>query len=45
MAGGQKHESAYEADKTGTKTGDIKAAVKRVGNSRGKVEAELNKSK
>ena len=45
VAGGQKHESAYEGDKTGTKTGDIKEAVKRVGNSRGKVEAELNKSK
>lgn len=45
VAGGQKHETAYEAKKTGTKTSDVKVAVKTVGNSRGKVEAELNKHK
>ena len=43
VAGGQKHETAYEAKKTGTKTSDVKDAVKTVGNSRGKVEAELKK--
>ena len=45
VAGGQKHETAYEARKTGTKTSDVKDAVKTVGNSRRKVEAELNKHK
>jgi len=44
-SGGQKHETAYEAKKTGTKASDVKDAVRTVGNSRGKVEAELNKHK
>jgi hypothetical protein len=45
VAGGQKHETAYESKKTGATTSDVKDAVKSVGNSRDKVEAELNKSK
>jgi hypothetical protein len=43
VAGGQKHETSYEANKTGASTGEVRNAVKRVGNSRGKVEAELKK--
>jgi hypothetical protein len=45
VAGGQKHETAYESKKTGATTSDVKDAVKSVGNSRDKVEAELKKSK
>jgi len=45
VAGSQKHETAYEVKKTGAKASDVKDAVKTVGNSRGKVEAELNKHK
>ncbi len=40
VAGGQKYETAYEAKKTGTTSGEVGQAVK-VGNSRTKVEAEL----
>jgi len=43
VAGGQKHETAYEAKKTDTSSGAVRDAVKKVGNSRGKVEAELKK--
>jgi hypothetical protein len=46
VAGGQKHEVRYEADKT-DKTGKsqaaVKGAVKSVGNSRKKVEKKLGK--
>ena len=42
-AGGQKHETSYEAKKTSTSPGQVRGAVKKVGNSRGKVEAELKK--
>ena len=45
VAGGQKHETAYESKKTGATTSEVKDAVKNVGNSRDKVEADLNKSK
>jgi hypothetical protein len=45
VAGGQKHETAYESKKTGATASEVKGAVKSVGNSRDKVEAELNKSK
>lgn len=41
VAGGQKHETVYEANKTGTSPGDVREAVKEVGNTRGKVEAEV----
>ena len=44
VAGGQKHETSYEAGKTGTSPGEVRQAVKKVGNSRSKVEAELKKS-
>ena len=43
VAGGQKHETAYEAKKTGTSWTDVRQAVRWAGNSRGKVEAELKK--
>ena len=41
VAGEQKHETAYEAKKTGTTVEQVKKAVDKVGNSRVKVEAEL----
>jgi hypothetical protein len=43
VAGGQKHEVRYEAEKTGSSAADVKDAVKAVGNSRKKVEGELGK--
>ncbi|HEX2541522.1 MAG TPA: DUF3606 domain-containing protein [Caldimonas sp.] len=45
VAGGQKHEVSYEAEKTGSKPTEVRAAVKKAGNARGKVEAELKKAK
>lgn len=42
VAGGQKHEVAYEAKKTGASTRQVKEAVKSAGNSRKKVESRLN---
>lgn len=42
VAGGQKHEVAYVAKKTGSSPAQVKAAVKSVGNSRKKVESKLN---
>jgi len=41
VAGGQKHEVAYEAAKTGASPGEVRQAVKDAGNSRKKVEAKL----
>jgi Protein of unknown function (DUF3606) len=41
VAGGQKHEVRYESKKTGKSRSAVKKAVKRVGNSRRKVEKEL----
>jgi len=41
VAGGQKHETSYEAKKTGTSPSEVRQAVKKVGNSRSKVEGEL----
>ena len=41
VAGGQKHETAYESQKTGASAAEVRDAVKSVGNSRKKVEAEL----
>ena len=43
VAGGQKHEVAYEAGKTGASPGEVRQTVKTAGNSRKKVEAELGK--
>jgi hypothetical protein len=43
VAGGQKHETAYEAQKMGASAEDVKRAVKKVGNSREKVERELGR--
>jgi len=45
VAGGQKHEVSYEAGKTGSKPAEVRQAVKKAGNSRTKVEAELGKGK
>ena len=38
VAGGQKHEVRYEAAKTGASAGEVRQAVKDVGNSRKRVE-------
>jgi Protein of unknown function (DUF3606) len=43
VAGGQKHEVKYEAKKTGKSGSEVKGAVKRVGNSRKRVERELSR--
>ncbi len=41
VAAGQEYEVAYESKKTGASAAAVKKAVKSVGNSRKKVEAEL----
>lgn len=43
VAGGQDHELKYEAGKTGAAKGEVRDAVKEVGNSRNKVEDKLAK--
>lgn len=43
VAAGQKHETAYEAKKTATSSAEVRQAVRKVGNARSKVEAELKK--
>ena len=43
VAGGQKHEVAYEAKKTSRSAPAVKKAVKKVGNVRKKVEKRLKK--
>jgi hypothetical protein len=43
VAGGQKHEVQYEAKKTRASAAEVKHAVKKVGNSRSKVERDLSK--
>jgi hypothetical protein len=43
VAAGQKHEVRYEAEKTSKPKAAVKAAVKKVGNSRKKVDRELSK--
>jgi hypothetical protein len=43
VAGGQKHETSYEAGNTGMSSGEVRQAVKKVGNARDKVESELKK--
>ena len=45
VAGGQKHEVAYESKKTGSSPSEVRQAVKSAGNSRKKVEAELGGKK
>ena len=45
VAGGQKHEVAYEAAKTGASPGEVRRVVKSAGNSRKKVEAALSGKK
>jgi hypothetical protein len=42
-AGGQRYEVSYESRKTGKSAKKVKAAVKRVGNSRRKVERRLSR--
>ena len=41
VAGGQDHEVRYEAKKSGRAASAVKKAVKKVGNSRKKVERKL----
>jgi hypothetical protein len=41
VAGGQDHEVQYASKKTGASKGEVKAAVKSVGNSRKAVEKDL----
>jgi hypothetical protein len=41
VAGGQKYEVSYEAQKTGRSASAVKKAVKKVGNARKKVEKRL----
>lgn len=43
VAAGQDHEIKYEAKKENVSKAEVKKAVKKVGNSRAKVEATLNK--
>jgi Protein of unknown function (DUF3606) len=43
VAGGQKHEVRYEAKKTGRSASAVKKAVKKVGNSRKRVENRLGR--
>ena len=43
VAGGQKHEVSYVAEKTGASAGAVRKAAKRAGPSRTKVEKELSK--
>jgi hypothetical protein len=43
VAGGQDHEVRYEADKKGVSKDAVKDAAKDAGNSRKKVEAELDR--
>jgi uncharacterized protein DUF3606 len=43
VAGGQDYEVRYEAKKTGRSASAVKKAVKKVGNSRTKVEQKLGR--
>jgi hypothetical protein len=45
VAGGQRYEVDYEAKKTRKSASSVKKAVKRVGNSRKKVEKALKRGK
>jgi hypothetical protein len=43
VAGGQDYEVRYEARKEGVSKDDVKESIKEVGNSRDKIEADLEK--
>jgi hypothetical protein len=43
VAGGQDHEVRYEANKEQVSKDDVKSAIKSVGNSRDKVEDQLDR--
>ena len=43
VAGGQKYEVGYESKKTGRSASAVKKAVKKVGNSRKRVEKRLER--
>ena len=43
VAGGQDYEARYEAKKTGRSAASVKKAVKKVGNSRKRVESTLGR--
>ena len=45
VAGNEKYEVAYAAKKGKTTPAKVRAAIKKVGNSRKKVEAQLKKKK
>ncbi|MCF6367320.1 DUF3606 domain-containing protein [Rhizobium halophilum] len=45
VAGGQEHEVRYEAKKEGVSKEAVRKSVKKVGNSRDKVEADLEATK
>ena len=45
VAGGQEHEVRYEAKKEGVSKEAVKKSVKKVGNSRDKVETDLEAKK
>jgi hypothetical protein len=45
VAGGQVYETRYEAKKTGRSASAVKRAVKKVGNSRKRVEGALGRKK
>lgn len=45
VAGGQDHEVRYEAKKEGVSKSQVKDTVREVGNSRKKVEAELDRKR
>ena len=45
VAGHQDHEVRYEADKVGVSKGMVKDTIKEVGNSRDKIENELERKK
>ena len=43
VAAGQQHEVAYVSKKSGASAAEVKAAVKKVGNSRKKVQGALSR--
>ena len=43
VAGGQKYEVRYESKKTGRSASTVKKAVKKVGNSRKRIEKRLDR--
>jgi hypothetical protein len=45
VAGGQDYEVQYESKKSGSSSGQVKKAIKSVGNSRKKVEKQVGSSK